>query len=92
MRFQPSGRSVIVAAGSTLLEAARQAGLPLASACGGDALCGRCGVTLLSEEHSLSAEEPQEARAKRRNRVAAQQRLACRAAVLSDLEVTTSYW
>ena len=92
MRFQPSGRSVIVAAGSTLLEAARQAGLPLASACGGDALCGRCGVTLLSEEHSLSAEEPQEARAKRRNRVAAQQRLACRAAVLGDLEVTTSYW
>ena len=92
MRFQPSGRSVVVAAGSTLLEAARRAGLPLANACGGDALCGRCGVTLLSDEHSLSAEQPQEAKAKRRNRIAAQQRLACRAAVLRDLEVTTSYW
>jgi ferredoxin len=90
--FQPGGRSVVVAAGSTLLEAARRAGLPLARACGGDALCGRCGVTLLSDESSLSAEEPRETSSKRRNRIAAQQRLACCAAVLRDLEVTTGYW
>jgi ferredoxin len=92
VRFQPSGRCVVVAAGSTLLEAARRVGLPLASACGGDALCGRCGVTLLAGELSLPPEQPAEAKAKRRNRIAAGQRLACRALVSSDVEITASYW
>jgi 2Fe-2S ferredoxin len=92
VRFQPSGRCVEVAAGSTLLAAARQVGLPLASACDGGALCGRCGVTLLSDARGLSPESPAEARAKRRNRIEAGQRLACRATVSSDVEVTASYW
>ena len=92
MRFQPSGRIVRVAAGSSLLEAARRAGLPIASACGGDALCGRCGVSLLSGASALAVEDEPEARAKRRNRVPAEQRLACRVAVSTDLEVTASYW
>jgi ferredoxin len=92
VRFQPSGRIVRVAAGSSLLEAARRAGLPIASACGGDALCGRCGVSLLSGASALAVEDEPEARAKRRNRVPAEQRLACRVAVSTDLEVTASYW
>ena len=93
MRFQPSGRCVVVAAGSTLLAAARRVGLPLAAACRGDALCGRCGVTLLAgEEGAVSPEDAAEAKAKARNRVAAGQRLACRARLLGDLEVTASYW
>jgi uncharacterized 2Fe-2S/4Fe-4S cluster protein (DUF4445 family) len=92
VRFQPSGRCVVVAAGSTLLDAARCVGLPLAAACGGDALCGRCGVTLLAGEGALAPEGAAEAQAKRRNRVAAGQRLACRATLLGDLEVTASYW
>lgn len=90
MRFQPSGRAVCVAAGTSLLEAAHRAGLPLASACGGDALCGRCGVNVLSG--ALAPPGAPEARAKRRNRVPAEERLACRVAVSSDLEVTASYW
>ena len=92
VRFQPSGRSVRVAAGSSLLEAARRAGLPIASACGGEALCGRCGVSVLSGESALPPPGAPEARAKRRNRVPAEQRLACRVAVSSDLEVTAGYW
>ena len=92
MRFQPSGRCVVVAAGSTLLAAARRVGMPLAAACGGDALCGRCGVTLLAGAGAVSPEDAAEAKAKRRNRVAPEQRLACRATLLGDLEVTASYW
>jgi ferredoxin len=92
IRFQPSGRAVRVAAGSSLLEAARRAGLSIASACGGEALCGRCGVSVLAGESALPPEGEPEARAKRRNRVPAGQRLACRVAVSSDLEVTASYW
>jgi ferredoxin len=92
VRFEPSGRTVRVVTGSSLLEAARRAGLPLASACGGDALCGRCGVRVLSGASSLPPEGGLEARALRRNRAPDGQRLACRALVSSDLTVTTSYW
>ena len=92
MRFQPSGRCVSVAAGSTLLAAVQRAGLPIARACGGEALCGRCGVTPLAGAGALSPEDASETRAKRRNRVAPAQRLACRARVSGDLEVTAGYW
>jgi uncharacterized 2Fe-2S/4Fe-4S cluster protein (DUF4445 family) len=92
VRFHPSGRCAVVAAGSTLADAVRRVGLPLASACGGDALCGRCGVTPIAGEPALSPEDAAEARAKRRNRIAVGERLACRATVSSDVEVTASYW
>jgi len=92
VRFQPSGREIRVAEGTSLLEAAHLAGLPLASACHGDALCGRCGVSVISGTNALPAEREPEARAKRRNRVPAEQRLACRIPVSNDLEVTAGYW
>ena len=40
--FAPLGKSVSVPPGTTLLEAAGQAGLVINSVCGGDGICGRC--------------------------------------------------
>lgn len=79
-------------AGTTLLEAVRKAGLPIASACGAGALCGRCGVRVLGGRPVPARESAAERDAKRRNRVDEGLRLACRVAVEGDLEVTTSYW
>ena len=92
IRFLPSGRALSVAPGTTLLEAAQRAGLPIASACGAGGLCARCGVRVLSGGGALSAEDDVEARQKRRNRVDPALRLACRAAVSGDVEVSASYW
>jgi uncharacterized 2Fe-2S/4Fe-4S cluster protein (DUF4445 family) len=92
IRFSPSGRSVRVPRGTNLLEAVRSAGLPIASACGAGALCGRCGLRVLRGDSALGAESQAETDAKRRNRVADGLRLACRVAVEGDLEVTASYW
>ena len=92
IRFLPSGRELAVAHGTTLLEAARRAGLPVASACGADGVCARCGVRVLSGAAALTAEDAVEARQKRRNRVDPGLRLACRAAVSGDVSVSASYW
>jgi len=92
IRFLPSGRELRVARGTTLLEAARRAGLPMASACGADGLCARCGVRVHAGVGALSAEGELEARQKRRNRIDPALRLACRAAVSGDVEVSASYW
>ena len=56
VHFQPSGRSIRVPAGTTLLEATHRAGLPMASACGADGICGRCGVEVLTGAAALSPE------------------------------------
>ena len=90
VRFAPSGRSVAVPFGTTLLEAARRAELPLARGCGAEGLCGRCGVRVLSG--TVGAESDLERRAKERNRVASDLRLACRVPLDRDVEVTTTYW
>jgi 2Fe-2S ferredoxin len=92
VRFQPSGQQLRVASGTSLLDAARRAGLPVASACGADGLCGRCGMRVLAGEAHLSAETPGESRIKQRNRIAPELRLACRASVGGDVEVTAPYW
>ena len=90
--FPGRGRSVRVAAGTSLIEAVRAAGLPIASACGADGLCGRCGVEVVEGDAGLAAETAEEASAKRRNRIAPSLRLACRVAVESDLSIDAPYW
>ncbi|MDH3684603.1 MAG: (2Fe-2S)-binding protein [Myxococcales bacterium] len=94
VRLRTSGeeRTVVVDDGNTLLDAALDAGLPVARACGGDGLCGRCGLRVLDGEASLSPEAGDETDAKVRNRVPSEWRLSCRAHVHGPLEVTASYW
>lgn len=92
VRFEPSGIRARVAAGTTLLEAARAAGLPVASACGADGVCARCGMRILEGAAGLDPESEREREIKRRNRVDAELRLACRIAVRAPLAATTSYW
>ena len=61
--FQPQNRTVTVREGSTLLEAASEAGITLNNLCGGDGICGRCKMVVkmgrVSEEVSpkLTREE-----------------------------------
>ena len=53
--FQPGGRRATVAKGTTVLEAARAAGVEINSACGGDGLCGKCKVIVRSGSVSAPA-------------------------------------
>jgi ferredoxin len=85
-------RTTRVADGTTLLDAARGAGLPIASACSGIALCARCGLVILAGSDALDPEREDEVRQKQRNRVPAEQRLACRAGVHGDVRATAAYW
>lgn len=91
IRFRPSGRTVRVPSGTTLLEAARAAGLPVARACGGDLLCGRCACTLLgSDPHPPESEA--ERRTRIRNRVDPGRRLSCAVRLERDLVATAPGW
>ncbi|HEY8121976.1 MAG TPA: 2Fe-2S iron-sulfur cluster-binding protein [Myxococcota bacterium] len=89
---QPATATALVADGTTLLDAARSAGLPIASACSGIALCARCGLIILTGASALDPERDDEREQKRRNRIPAEQRLACRAGVHGAVTATASYW
>ena len=90
LRFLPSGITCQVAKGTLLVDAVRDAGLPIARACGDDLVCAKCGVRVL--EGTLAREKAVERRAKERNRVAPELRLACAVRVQGDLTLTADYW
>ncbi|HTO71849.1 MAG TPA: 2Fe-2S iron-sulfur cluster-binding protein [Myxococcota bacterium] len=90
VRFLPKGVETSVAKGTRLIDAVRAAGLPIARACGDDLVCAKCGVRILAGK--VAREAPVERRAKERNRVAPELRLACALRVQRDLVVAADYW
>ena len=83
--FEPAGRRVRVEAGTVLLDAARSAGIGLASVCGGDGTCGRCRVVVM--EGALPPPTDADRRALSRKEITAGERLGCRVPVTSDIKV-----
>jgi uncharacterized 2Fe-2S/4Fe-4S cluster protein (DUF4445 family) len=83
--FEPAGRRVRVERGTPLLDAARSAGIGLASVCGGDGTCGRCRVVVMEGE--LVSPTDADRRALSRREIAAGERLACKVPVASDIKV-----
>jgi len=93
IRFLPSGRSIEIASGEmTLLDATVAVGLPIASACGSEGACARCGLEIVAGAEGLTPESERERRIKQRNRIDPGHRLACRVRPESDLTVRASYW
>lgn len=78
--------------GTTLLDAARSAGLPIARACGERALCGRCDLEILEGRGCLTAESADERETRERNALPAAGRLACQARVHGPVRATAGYW
>ena len=78
--FQPLGRRARVARGTTLLDAAREAGIDLNAVCGGGGTCGACRVRIA--DGAVTPPVDSEKRA-----VAEGLRLACQTRVLGDVRV-----
>lgn len=55
--FQPKGKTVLVAAGATVREAAALAGIPIDSPCGGQGGCGKCRVRIVGEANPVTHAE-----------------------------------
>jgi uncharacterized 2Fe-2S/4Fe-4S cluster protein (DUF4445 family) len=82
--FEPQGVRIQVECGTTLREAAAQAGVRLEAPCGGLGTCGRCSVLASGALDEPSSDETLLLPAER---IAAGMRLACRARVAGDVVV-----
>ena len=83
VRFEPDGKTAEVHRGATLLDAARAAGVFVASICGGDGICGRCRVQILS-----GAVDAEPTALLTREEIREGFVLACQTRVTDDIEVT----
>jgi uncharacterized 2Fe-2S/4Fe-4S cluster protein (DUF4445 family) len=86
VEFAPSGLSVTVSEGITVLDAARLAGADLDSTCGGRGLCGRCQIVPTNAD-ALTGWASTEEEYKGRRPIRDGQRLGCAAQVCGNLQV-----
>lgn len=84
--------SIEAEAEETILDAARRAGAPVGTSCGGLGICLRCRVTVLDGREGLTQPTMIERDQGRLNKFAENERLACQAVITGDCTVTTSYW
>jgi ferredoxin len=90
--FTPLGTGADARPNETVLDAARRAGAPIGNSCGSVGVCGRCCVRILAGAENLSAPTMIELRVSAQRGFGDDERLACQAVVIGDVEVTTSYW
>ena len=83
--FQPVGKRVDAPAGDTLLDAAIQAGIDLASACGGMGICGQCRVQII--DGKVSGANTSEIDIFSELQLGKGQRLACCTEIEGDVKV-----
>ena len=80
--FQPYGREARVRDCTTLLDAARQAGIPLRSSCGGEGTCGKCRLIVRKGRVDASPSAALTPEESKRGYV-----LGCQTRPLEDIEV-----
>ena len=90
--FIPSGKTLDVNEGTLLFDAACRAGLPVASSCSAEMVCGRCTMRVVNGSENLSAPSDHEMRLLRRDKKGPTDRVSCMVKVNGDCTVTTTYW
>ena len=92
VRFEPMGVACAVSRGTRVYDVAQALGLPLAQSCGGEGICGRCGIRAMAGAEHLSPERRPETHRKASNRIDPTLRLACLTTIRGPVVLTTDYW
>lgn len=77
---------------SSLMDGLRNSGMPVASSCGGEGICGKCRIDIILGHNNLSPINDKEEILRARQNFTANQRLSCQCFVLGDVTLDTTYW
>ncbi len=69
-----------------------ESGIPVASSCGGQAVCTKCLVKVIEGKENLSPETPDEADMRDIHEWSRDERLSCQCTVQGDIKIDASYW
>lgn len=70
----------------------QNAGIPVASSCGGDAVCGKCVLKILSGGENLTSPTEDELFLAEKDGLGPGLRVSCQARVQGDVEIDAPYW
>lgn len=84
--------NIEVPVGSQLMKALLGGGLPVASSCHGEAICGKCRIKIISGSENLSAETSDEKSLRARLHISDEYRISCQTKVHADIIVDADYW
>jgi 2Fe-2S ferredoxin len=92
IQFIKNRQPIFAEEGSNLMKALLNAGLPVASSCGGDGICGKCRITILTGMEHLSLPSGQEQFLAKKLNFKATERLSCQVLLKGDVTVDATYW
>lgn len=75
-----------------LMKILMDSGIPVASSCGGDGICGKCKIQIIDGMKNLSTENETEKVLRERLNIDKSQRISCQCRVSGDITIDTSYW
>ena len=78
--------------GENLFRTLREQGLPIASSCKGEGVCGKCVVSINKGTENLSPPTELELKLHATYKYSLPQRISCQCRVLGDIEIKTTYW
>jgi 2Fe-2S ferredoxin len=78
--------------GVNLMKALLEADRPVASSCGGEGVCGKCRVTVVTGADQLGAPNDLELFLRERENLGPQERISCQCVLLGDVQLDTKYW
>ncbi len=88
----PSERTLTAEAGGIVMDAIYAAGIPIASSCGGQGVCGDCRVRVVAGRTHLAAAYPDPGPWVLRHGEPDGEVLSCRVTATGPVTLATSYW
>lgn len=76
--------------GANLFKTLKDAGVPIASSCKGDGVCGKCVIRL--EKGSLPEANTLELNLHKKYSLEPDQRISCQTYMIEDIRISTTYW
>lgn len=92
IRFAKNFPELQVEDGAVLMDALLAAGLPVASSCHGDGVCGKCRIRIVEGAENLSKIQEVERMMRERLKVPSDYRISCQTKIYGDILIDTTYW
>lgn len=89
---KPNLKAFEVEPGAPLMKSLLAQGVPVASSCHGDGVCGKCRVRVVEGAQSLSPISEHEKFLMERLKLQSPWRISCQAQILGDVKLDTGYW
>lgn len=90
--FSKGREPIEVEAGEKLLDALLSRGVPVASSCSGELVCGKCAIHITKNSYNLSSASQNERDFMEIKGIAKDHRMACACTVEGDVTLDTPYW